>query len=210
VLRGADVAGPYLLAAHSLGGGHARRFAQLIPADVAGILYLDSFYERLDDYMPEKLRLANVRQPDPGPIQLALMQPAMRRMYRRMFASWPDGLRETLIGRHLSDTWWQAGVRERSYLPEVAAELRHGGGLPDVPVIALAPTGIDPGMRLMMPGKALRAMADGNRRMYTDLAGSVTRGEYRSVEGARHSTMTTDRPDAVVQAVRDLIALASS
>jgi hypothetical protein len=29
------------------------------------------------------------------------------------------------------------------------------------------------------------------------------------VEGARHSTMTTDRPDAVVEAVRDLLAMAS-
>ncbi len=41
--------------------------------------------------------------------------------------------------------------------------------------------------------------------MYTDLAGSVTRGEYRPVEGARHSTLTTDRPDDVVWAVRDLL-----
>jgi len=36
------VAGPCLLAAHSLGGGYARRFAQLFPADVAGLRYLDS------------------------------------------------------------------------------------------------------------------------------------------------------------------------
>jgi pimeloyl-ACP methyl ester carboxylesterase len=126
LLRTAGVAGPYLLAAHSLGGGYARRFAQLFPGDVAGIAYLDSFYERLDDYMPAQPHLATVRQPNPGPLQLALMRPAMRRMYRRM---------------------------------------------------------------------------------YTDLAGSVTRGEYRSLAGARHSTMTTDRPDAVVQAVHDLIAL---
>jgi hypothetical protein len=74
----------------------------------------------------------------------------------------------------------------------------------------LAPTGIDPALRLMMSAKTLRAMADGNRRMYTDLAGSVTRGEYRPLEGARHSTMTTDRPDAVIQAVRDLITVAAS
>jgi len=67
LLRTAGVAGPYLLAAHSLGGGYARRFAQLFPGDVAGIAYLDSFYERLDDYMPAKLHLARVRQPNPGP-----------------------------------------------------------------------------------------------------------------------------------------------
>jgi pimeloyl-ACP methyl ester carboxylesterase len=203
-------AGPYLLAAHSLGGAYARRFAQLFPGDVAGVLYLDSFYERLDDYMPEKLHLARVRQPNPGPIQLALMRPAMRRMYRRMFAGWPDGLREALIERHLSDDWWQAGVRERSNLPEVASELRDGGDLPDVPVIALAPTGIDPGLRLMMSGKSRREMTQGNRHLYTDLAGSVSRGEYRPLEGARHSSMTTDRPDAVVQAARDLLTMVTS
>ena len=77
-----------------------------------------------------------------------------------------------------------------------------------MPVIVLAATGIDPGMRLLMSGKSLRAMADGNRRLYTDLAGSVTRGEYRPLEGARHSTLTTDRPDDVVRAVRDLIGMA--
>ena len=48
-------------------------------------------------------------------------------------------------------------------------------------------------------------MADGNRRLYTDLAGSATRGKYRPLEGARHSTLTTDRPDDVVRAIRDLL-----
>jgi hypothetical protein len=41
------------------------------------------------------------------------------------------------------------------------------------------------------------------------LAGSVTRGEYRPLEGARHSTLTTDRPDDVVRAVRDLLGMAA-
>ena len=52
--------------------------------------------------------------------------------------------------------------------------------------------------RLLMSGKSLRAMTEGHRRLYTALAGSVTRGEYRPLEGARHSTPTTDRPDHVV------------
>jgi hypothetical protein len=67
-------------------------------------------------------------------------------------------------------------------------------------VIALAATGTDPGMRLLMSGKSLRALREGNRRLYTDLAGSVTRGDYRPLDGARHSTLTTDRPDEVVRA----------
>jgi hypothetical protein len=45
--------------------------------------------------------------------------------------------------------------------------------------------------------------------LYTDLAGPVTRGEYRPLDGTRHSPLTIDRPDDVVRAVRDLIGMAS-
>ena len=74
-------------------------------------------------------------------------------------------------------------------------------------MIAVAATGIDPRPAPAHAGKSLRAMTEGNRRLYTDLAGSVTRGEYRPLEGARHSTLTTDRPDDMVRAVRDLLAM---
>jgi pimeloyl-ACP methyl ester carboxylesterase len=205
LLRAAAVPGPYLLAAHSLGGAYARRFAQLFPGEVAGLLSLESFYEDTDAYLPEHLHLARVRQPDPGRLQLRLMRPFMRRMYRRMFAEWPDGIRQVLIGRHLSAEWFQVGVRERSNMPELADELRRGGDVPDVPLIALTALGTDPGMRLLMSSKALREMTDGKRRLYTALASSVTRGEYRPLEDARHSTITIDRPDAVIQAIRDLL-----
>jgi pimeloyl-ACP methyl ester carboxylesterase len=205
LLRTADVPGPYLLVAHSLGGAYARRFAQLFPDQVAGVLYLDSFYELTDDYMPERLHLAKVRQPDPGRLQLALMRPFMRRMYQQMFASWPEPVRRQLIDRHMSPAWWQVGVRERSNMPQLADELRGGGGLPDTPLIAITSLGIDPGMRLLMSGKSLREMSAAKLRLYDALAASATQGENRVLDDARHSTITTDHPGAVVQAIRDLL-----
>jgi pimeloyl-ACP methyl ester carboxylesterase len=205
LLRAADVPGPYVLVAHSLGGAYARRFAQLFGDQVAGVLYLDAFYELTDDYMPERLHLATVRQPSPGPLQLALMRPFMRRMYRRMFASWPEPVRGQLTERHLSPQWWQAGVRERSNMAQLADELRGGGNVPDTPLIAITSLGIDPGMRLLMSGKTLREMNEAKLRLYTTLAGSVTQGENRVLDDARHSTITTDHPGVVVQAIRDLL-----
>jgi pimeloyl-ACP methyl ester carboxylesterase len=205
LLRAAEVPGPYVLVAHSLGGAYARRFAQLFGDQVAGVLYLDSFYELTDDYMPERLHLAKVRLPDPGPLQLALMRPFMRRMYRQMFASWPEPVRGQLIDRHMSPQWWQAGVRERSNMPQLAGELRGGGNLPDTPLIAITSLGIDPGMRLLMSGKTLREMNEAKLRLYTALAGSVTQGENRVLHDARHSTITNDHPGVIVQAIRDLL-----
>jgi pimeloyl-ACP methyl ester carboxylesterase len=209
LLRAAGVAGPYLLAAHSLGGAYARRFAQLFPSDVAGFLYLDSFYEDTDSYLPQRLHLANLRQPDPGRLGQALMRPFARRMYRQMFAGWPDGLRQTLIERHVSAAWWQVGVQERSSMPQLADELHRGGPVPDRPSIVLTATRIDPGLRLLMPPSALRTMSEGNRRLYAALAASVTHGELRALEDARHSTLTIDQAGAVVQAARDLLAQAT-
>ena len=197
--------GPYLLVAHSLGGAYARRFAQLFPDQVAGLLLLESFYEDWDSYLPERLQLARSRQPEPGRLQLRLIRPLARRLYRQMFASWPEPVCHVLIERHLSEEWWLAGVRERSNMPELADELRHGGDVPDVPLIAVTALATDPGQAMLMSRKTLRELTDAKLRMYAALAGSVTRGEHRPLEGARHSQLTTDRPDAVVQAVRDLL-----
>jgi pimeloyl-ACP methyl ester carboxylesterase len=210
LLRAADVPGPYLLAAHSLGGAYARRFAQLFPGDVAGFLYLDAFYEDTDTYLPQRLHLANLRQPDPGRVGQAAMRPFARRMYRRMFAGWPDGLRQLLVERHLSAAWWQVGVRERSSMPQLAEELHGGGPVPDRPSIVLTALGTDPGLRLLMSSRSIRAMTEGNRRLYAALAASVTHGELRALDDARHSTLTIDRADAVVQAARDLLAQAAA
>ena len=41
-------------------------------------------------------------------------------------------------------------MRERSNMAELAGELQQGGELPDVPSIALAALGIDPGLRLLL------------------------------------------------------------
>ncbi len=64
-------------------------------------------------------------------------------------------------------------------------------------------------MRLLASLKSLHAMTDGKRRLYAAIAGSVTRGELRVLDDARHSTVTTDRPNAVIQAIRDLVAKVS-
>src|SRR5580658_551011 len=45
LLEVAGVPPPYILVGHSLGGAYIRRFAQLFPQDVAGLLFLDPAHE---------------------------------------------------------------------------------------------------------------------------------------------------------------------
>jgi pimeloyl-ACP methyl ester carboxylesterase len=207
LLHAAGLGGPYLFVAHSLGGAYARRFGQLYPAQISGVLYADAFYEENDAFMPERLQLARVRQPDPGPLALKLIRPFARRTYAKMLASWPEPVRGQLIDAHLSPEWWQIGVLERSNMADLADELKREGIVPDVPSIVLSPEGIDPGLRLFMSGKAIRDISAASRRRNDALARSVGQGENRVLSDARHSTITTDRADAVLQAVADLIEL---
>jgi hypothetical protein len=130
-------------------------------------------------------------------------------MFERMFAEWPDSMRELLIEYHLRS--WRKSMQEGKNLKgELMDEVRRGGATPDVPLIVLTAMGIDPFLAVFMPEAYLRALNDGKRVIYTASGESVPRGENRLLENAGHSTILTERPDAVVQAIRDLLERANT
>jgi hypothetical protein len=56
------------------------------------------------------------------------------------------------------------------------------------------------------PETLLRAEIDGKRKLHDALAASVVGGENRLVDGAGHVTLHFRRLDAVVEAIRDVLA----
>src|SRR3984957_2410097 len=80
LLAAAEVPLPYVLVGHSLGGAYLRRYAQLFPDEVAGLLFLDPSHEGYADF-PRQAFLAQARQ------ALAML-PALlnlRKFYRPKF-----------------------------------------------------------------------------------------------------------------------------
>ncbi|HJP80675.1 MAG TPA: alpha/beta hydrolase [Pseudonocardiaceae bacterium] len=51
LLLAQDLAAPYILVAHSLGGAYAHRFAQLYPGEVAGMVWVDGFHPDWQDFL---------------------------------------------------------------------------------------------------------------------------------------------------------------
>jgi pimeloyl-ACP methyl ester carboxylesterase len=209
LLRAAGVPPPYLLVGHSLGGAYSRRYAQRFPNEVAGLLFLDPAHEDYPAQMPKQTMLGTVRQV----FALVRVLPRFKRFYRdmfeRMFAGWPNSIREPLIEYHLrsfrkSLQEWPARSRN-DVKGELLDEIRHGGDLPEVPLIVLIAMGLDPFMAAFMPEPYLREMNERKPAIYAKLTGSVPCGEHRLLENAGHTTIHTDRPDAVVQGIRDLI-----
>jgi pimeloyl-ACP methyl ester carboxylesterase len=205
LLGAAGVPAPYVLVGHSLGGAYARRFAQMFPSDVAGLVMLDPAHEGYAA-IPGPDLAAQLRQ-ILGLLPL-LAGPARfyRPMFSRMFAAWPESLRETLVAYHLR-AWSRSLQEARTLQTEVFEELRAGGDLPDVPMIVLAAMGIDPFMAPFASTERLTDLNMRKRQIYAAFAASTPQGELRTIENAGHSTLHTDRPDAVIAALLDVTAL---
>lgn len=199
LLRAENISGPYVLAAHSLGGFYAHRFAQLFPAEVAGLVWLDALHHAWDEFMPPAASLAAAQDMGSDVDQLEQMVPALRQMHGELYADYPEELRQRLVETKVSGEALRAGIAERANLTDLAAELRSGPRLPDVPLIALS-----------VVGAATEPTARAGRiRMDAAVVGSVTHGEQRLVDDTAHHRLCFDRPDAVVEAIRDVVTRAS-
>ncbi|GLY82500.1 alpha/beta fold hydrolase [Actinoallomurus iriomotensis] len=205
LLETAGVPGPYLLAGHSLGGAYARHFAQRFPDAVAGLLLLDPFHEDMVTRAPRQVldllaQMKGREQPEPSREQLE----AAREQLIAFFQAWPDDVRVPLAEHHLA-SWRTAWQEDGNLYDEVSAELRDAPGLPDVPTIVLSAMGRDAVQAHLWPEDLLREINDVKRALHAELAASVPRGEHRVIDDAGHGWLHEERPDAVLQAVTDLL-----
>ncbi len=206
LLLTADVPGPYLLVGHSVGGLYARRFAQLFPAEVAGFLLLDPAHEDYAANEPEIARRAAEEwkkkpMPEFGPEQLEGFRPILQGIY----AEWPPEIREALIERHLDPTRFKTGLLEASNADDLYEEVRHGGAIPVVPMIVYTAMGIDPTQTVFATEEIVRAQNAAKLATNAAFARSVPGAESRVLEDASHAMLHTQRPDAVLDGIRDLI-----
>ncbi|NUP47833.1 MAG: alpha/beta hydrolase [Catenulispora sp.] len=205
VLGAEGLAEPVVLVAHSLGGAHAHRFAQLYPDKVAGLVWLDGFHRDWQGFLPAAVTQTVGEQAAPSSEQIRQLRPALREMYAELVADYPQHMRQPLIDAHGSEEWFRVGVAERGSLVALAEELRAGPGLPDVPLIAISVEGTGIGPQARMPEETLLAIREGMRNMAAAVADAVPSGEHRVVSGVGHDQLCFLRPEVVVQAVRDVL-----
>lgn len=211
LLKAARVPGPYVLVGHSLGADYARIFATRFPEQVAGLVLTEPDHEDYNAFMPSELAAiyesfdADQALPDELPAELIELY---RSLFSAEMAAWPREIREPLIECHLSRDWLHTGFAEAAGARALHEELRAAAPLPDLPLIILTATDIDPFKEAVsgaIPEALLRREIDGKTRLYEHLAASVPRGENRLVDGVGHVTLPMRRPEAVARAVRDII-----
>jgi pimeloyl-ACP methyl ester carboxylesterase len=190
---------------------YARHYAQRYPGEVFGLVLLDPAHEDYNAYMPKELTDQWAAwDPDeafPDELPAELIQ-FYRGLFAQEMADWPEEIREVLIERHVSPDWLRAGLQEAKNVDQLYEEVRDAGQMPDLPLIILTSMGIDPFKAAVSQGtpeSLLREEIEGKRRLYTTWAHSL-HGENRLIEDAGHVTLHFRRPDAVLQAIQDLLA----
>ena len=211
LLTVAGVPAPYVLVGHSLGGLYARHYAQRYPGEVSGLVLLDPAHEDYNAHMPQDLVDqwaawdADEVLPDELPEELIQFY---RALFEQEMADWPADIRDVLIKRHVSADWLRASLQEAKNIDQLYDEVRSAGPMPDLPLIILTSTGIDSFKAAVsqgIPDSLLREEIEGKERLYTAWAGSFRYGENRLIEDVGHVTLHFRRPDAVLQAIQDVL-----
>jgi hypothetical protein len=78
--------------------------------------------------------------------------------------------------------------------------------MPDVPLIVLTAMGIDPFRAVFATDASQCQLNEVKLTINRAIADSIPHGEHRVLDNAAHATFHVDRPDAVVQAIRDLLS----
>jgi pimeloyl-ACP methyl ester carboxylesterase len=198
---------PHILVGHSLGAAYVHRYAQRFPTEVAALVLVEPAHPDWDTYMPDHLKLALNQTADLAVPEVSedLVSLARGQLEAGMFDGFPSDLRELLINKHLSPERLLVGIKEGLNVLSVMDELRAGGPLPDVPLIVLSGTAIGPEMTVFQTEDNLREQIAGSQRLFDAIAASAPHGQHRSLPDASHVSLPMTRPDAIAEAVKDVL-----
>jgi pimeloyl-ACP methyl ester carboxylesterase len=196
LLRAAEIAPPYILVGHSMGGYDVRLYASLYRNEVAGMVLVDASHPDQDNRFPPELKN---------------MEGSWQREAEFLAYTMPFGI-PRLIGLCDEDPVQRAaecnfqtareGVAELKAFPESAAQTAATGSFGDMPLAVLSHDPEKPSTEL--PADLAKPTNDAWEKMQEELSHLSTRGTQSIAKNGAHY-IQNDRPDAVIDAIRDVV-----
>ncbi len=183
LLTAAGIPGPYVLAGHSYGGVFIRSYAAQYPADVAGLVLLDSAHPDQWTRTPEgEAEYANQSRLYGG--GRVLVRFGLLRIGPNPFAAtpdtWPADLRAEWRALASTNRFWDTTAAESNAILDTMAQLRAAPPLPA-------------GLPLAVVTAGTNTHADGDWRQYqAELAALSTNSVHVVLEGAAHADLWAD------------------
>jgi pimeloyl-ACP methyl ester carboxylesterase len=196
LLRAAEIAPPYILVGHSMGGYDVRLYASLYRNEVAGMVLVDASHPDQENRFPPELKN---------------MEGSWQREAEFLAYTMPFGI-PRLIGLCDEDPVQRAaecnfqtareGVAELKAFPESAAQTAATGSFGDMPLAVLSHDPEKPSTEL--PADLAKPTNDAWEKMQEELSHLSTRGTQSIAKNGAHY-IQNDRPDAVIDAIRDVV-----
>jgi len=212
LLAAAGEKGPYVLVAHSFGGYNVRVYADKYPADVAGLVLVDTSHEDQEQMMPPSLQKLTEEQVKQLDSQRRLMPILIFFGIARLTAGdesdskLSKDFRDKMKYLELQTKFIDAAFSEIKSFSQSAEEVRRTGNLGDRPLVVLT-AGKDMDAKDLPKGVSSEEMREFRKTWVNDLQLRQTRlsthGKQIVVPDSTHM-IPMERPDAVVAAIRDV------
>ena len=211
LLTNAGIAGPYVLVGHSLGGVVVRQYAHAYPAGVAGIVLVDSAHEAQWLRFPQAVRnnlpsvLRQFRLVGAAAwVGIGALKPSLMPLESRL----PLDVAETARALKVSGNDVGTGAAEMEQFasgrtPPVTT-------LGDIPLIVLSQSHLDPDSvppSAAITPEVLQEYVQTWEHLQLELAALSTHGKRIVADGSGHY-IQLDRPDLVIGAIEELLAVA--
>lgn len=204
--------GPYVLVAHSFGGYNVRVYVDKYPADVAGLVLVDTSHEDQNQLMPPSLKKLTQEQIQQLDSEKRLMPILIFFGIARLTAG-DDGdsklskdFRDKMKYLQLQTKFIDAAFSELKTLLQSADEVRRTGNLGDRPLVVLT-AGKDLDAKDLPKGVSVEEMREFRKTWVNDLqvrqARLSTRGKQIVVPDSTHM-IPMERPDAVINAIHEV------
>ena len=191
LLQRADLPGPYVMIGHSLGGAHVRVFAHAYPADVAGVVLIESMNPRTTK------PLARSPEPVDGPsrgdwlLTLPARVGAMRALAGPLGikAGLAPGVADAYAAFWVTPRYLQTTIDEGRGMPESLAQARAVTSLGATPLIVLS-RGRDQDAVHVAEQAELLQLSSNSRQIIADRSGH---------------NVQVDQPAAAVEAIAQMV-----
>jgi pimeloyl-ACP methyl ester carboxylesterase len=196
LLHNAGIVPPYTLVGHSMGGYNVRLFASLYQSEVAGMVLVDSSHPEQEKRFPPALNDLDktwVREQEFLTFSLPFGIP-------RLLGFCGNDARVRAADCNFHS--YREGLTALKTFPESAAQAAAAGSLGDLPLAVLSH---DPDLpQPDIPADLVKPMNDAWEQMQEELAHLSTRGTRTVAKNSSHY-IQLDRPDLVVEAVREVV-----